>query len=151
MIRAVPLGELHTLIGETLGPTEPFVVDQTMIDGFADLTGDHQWIHVDQERAATGPFGTTIAHGFLTLSLAPIVLQQLLEVQQVSAGVNYGLDRCRFPAAVPAGASLVGHLTLRAVDPRPDGSTRAELEISMGVPDAPRPACVATLLVQYQP
>src|ERR1700739_4909083 len=100
------LDELRTAAGQVLGPSDWITVDQAQIDAFADATGDHQWIHVDPERAATGPFGTTIAHGFLTLSLMPVMLENLYRVDGVRMGVNYGLNKVRFPAPVPVDSRL---------------------------------------------
>ena len=100
--------ELLQAAGQSLGFTEWIAVEQDRIDQFADATGDHQWIHVDPARAAEGPFGATIAHGYLTLSLANLFLPQLMEVQSVSMGVNYGCDRVRVPAPVPVGSRIRG-------------------------------------------
>ncbi|MGW5122351.1 MaoC family dehydratase, partial [Streptomyces noursei] len=95
--------ELRAAVGEELGPSDWLAVDQKRIDLFAEATGDHQWIHVDEERAAAGPFGTTIAHGYLTLSLLPVLVPQLLRVDNVKMGINYGTNKVRFPATVPVG------------------------------------------------
>jgi acyl dehydratase len=92
--------------GADLGTSDWLLVDQDRIDAIADVTGDHQWIHVDAERAKAGPVGTTVAHGYLTLALAPVLLQQVVVVDGVNAVVNYGLNRVRFPAPVPVGARL---------------------------------------------
>lgn len=151
MPHTVSLDELEGLVGRTLGPCEPIRVTQDTIDAFADATGDHQWIHVDTERAASGPFGGTIAHGFLTLSLTPVFLAALLEVEQVGSAVNYGLDRCRFPSPVPSGSELAATLTVREVTPVAGGGKRAHLEIAARVPGAAKPAAVSTLLVDYYP
>ncbi|MBV2356191.1 MaoC family dehydratase [Streptomyces sp. J2-1] len=98
--------ELKAAVGEQLGHTDWLEVDQKRIDLFAEATGDHQWIHVDPERAADGPFGTTIAHGYLTLSLLPLFGPQLMAVEGVRMGVNYGTNKVRFPAPVPVGSRL---------------------------------------------
>src|ERR1700746_2130824 len=95
------IADLEASVGREAGPTEWFVMDQSRIDGFADATGDHQWIHVDPERAAAGPFGSTVAHGFLTLSLLPLLVTQVYRVEGLSTEVNYGLNKVRFPAPVP--------------------------------------------------
>ena len=97
------LEELKASLGRELGPGPWFEVDQSRLDGFADVTEDHQWIHVDPERAASGPFGATVAHGFLTLSLVPHLVGSLRTVEGVRMGINYGLERVRFPAAVKVG------------------------------------------------
>ncbi|MCW2990964.1 MAG: MaoC family dehydratase, partial [Solirubrobacterales bacterium] len=96
---------LRALQGASLGPTAAITVEQPRIDAFADATLDHQWIHVDAERSAAGPFGVTIAHGYLTLSLCAHFMAELLEVRDVSMAINYGVDRVRFPSPVPVGSS----------------------------------------------
>ena len=132
--------------GESLGPTEWVEIDQTRIDTFADATGDHQWIHVDPGRAAEGPFGATIAHGFLTLSLLPSLLSRLYVVEGVSMGINYGLNKVRFPAPVPVGKRVRAHCTLTDALHR-DGfvesvvTTVIEVEGPEGTA-AEKPACV---------
>jgi len=93
-------------VGEDLGTSDWLTVTQEKIDGFADATGDHQWIHVDPEKAATGPFGSTIAHGYLTLSLLPVLLEQVYSVGNIAMGMNYGANRVRFPSPVPVGSRL---------------------------------------------
>ena len=103
--RLLAYDELPDSVGLPLGPSAWTPVTQSQVGGFADLTHDHQWIHVDEERAKQGPFGTTIAHGYLTLSLVPYFLGQLLEVTDISMAVNYGLEKVRFPAPVPVGSS----------------------------------------------
>jgi acyl dehydratase len=100
------LEELRAAVGEELGTTQWLEIDQKRIDLFAEATGDPQWIHVDPDRAARGPFGTTIAHGFLTLSLIPAFTHELLRVEGVKMGVNYGVNKVRFPAPVPVGSRL---------------------------------------------
>ena len=115
-MRAVVRGpdDIYQLVGNDIGTSEWFEVTQDLIDGFADLTGDHQWIHTDPQRAASGPFGTTIAHGYLTLSLLVPLLDEVLVIENRTSSVNYGLDKVRFPAPVPSGsrvrlaATLVG-------------------------------------------
>src|SRR6478735_10869998 len=100
--------ELRDGVGQELGHSDWLEIEQKRIDQFAEATGDHQWIHVDPERAAAGPFGTTIAHGYLTLSLANLFLPDLLTVETFSMGVNAGLDKVRFPAPVPVGSLIRG-------------------------------------------
>lgn len=100
------LDELRGAVGEELGTSDWLEIDQKRIDLFAEATGDHQWIHVDQEKAAAGPFGTTIAHGYLTLSLLPAFVPQLMRVDNVKMGINYGTNKVRFPATVPVGSRL---------------------------------------------
>jgi acyl dehydratase len=110
--------------GAELGTSDRMLVDQARINGFADDTDDRQWIHVDAERAKSGPFGTTIAHGYLTLSLAPAMLAQVVDVGNVQAAVNYGLNKVRFPAPVPVDSRVRGSAALRSVTPRGTRSRR---------------------------
>jgi len=110
------IAELLPLVGQEVAVSDWITVDQGRIDRFADASGDDQWIHVDPERAGSGPFGTTVAHGFLTLSLLPLMAQQALRVRSTRMGVNYGLGKVRFPAPVPAGSRLRGRFTLQRID-----------------------------------
>jgi acyl dehydratase len=119
--------ELRPLIGEEVAVSDWVTIDQERINRFADATGDHQWIHVDAEKAASGPFGTTVAHGFLTLSLLPLLTQQAIVVHSTRMGVNYGLNRVRFPAPVPVNSRLRGRFRLLQIE---------ELEPVMGLPGA---------------
>src|SRR5882672_1281122 len=116
MIHITHLADLQQRVGEELAVGEWLTVDQPMIDKFADATGDHQWIHVDAERAAKGPFGTTVAHGYLTLSLLPKLAESAIRIDDVRMGVNYGLNRVRFPAPVPSGSRLRARLKLLGYD-----------------------------------
>ena len=113
MKRFATLAELQSLVGQELGTSEWITVDQQRINLFADATGDHQWIHIDVERAKAGPFGTTVAHGFLTLSLLPEMSASAFDIDESKMGVNYGLNRVRFMSPVPAGSRLRGHFKLR--------------------------------------
>ena len=115
--RAVALGDLSALVGERVGVSNWTTVDQQRIDTFAGSTGDHQWIHVDEVLVATGPLGTTIAHGYLVLSLAPMLLWDVLEVTGASQVINCGMQRVRFPTPVPAGSRLRMSVDLVAVTP----------------------------------
>ena len=115
------LDDLRALIGVPIGPTEWVEVTQKAIDRFADATDDHQWIHVDPDRAAGGPFGTTIAHGLYSLSLAPGMSGELIDHSGFAHSLNYGYDRIRFPAPVPVGSRLRMHLSVLAADPVGDG------------------------------
>lgn len=119
--------ELKAAVGEQLGYSAWLEVDQKRIDLFADATGDHQWIHVDPEKAAAGPFGTTIAHGYLTLSLLPLFGPQLITVEGVRMGVNYGTNKVRFPAPVPVGSRLRATAKITGVDEVPGG-----VQVSVG-------------------
>ncbi|GAA2862299.1 MaoC family dehydratase [Pseudonocardia halophobica] len=127
--------------GETLGPTDWVEIDQVRVDTFAEATGDHQWIHVDPERAKSGPFGGTIAHGFLTLSLLPELLGRLYTVENVAMGINYGLNKVRFPSPVPVGARV--RLTTTIADSVP-GERFVDITLSSAieVEGGGKPACV---------
>ena len=138
------------LIGQPgdLGTSDWIPVEQSRIDGFADATGDHQWIHVDRERAKAGPFGTTIAHGYLTLSLAPVMLAQVVDVANVTAAVNYGLNKVRFPAPVHVDSRVRGHVSLISAAAR-KSSVEAVFGLTVEIEGSQRPACVAELVVLY--
>jgi len=136
------LEDLKALVGHTLGTSDWITVDQQRIQQFAEATGDHQWIHVDPERAAAGPYGTTIAHGFLTLSLLPLMFQSGFTIGDVRMGVNYGLNRVRFPAPVPSGSRLRGHFKLVGYEPI-EGGAQLTVEVTMQCEGSPKPVCVA--------
>jgi acyl dehydratase len=142
MIHIPTLASLQQRVGEQLAVGEWLTVDQAMIDKFADATGDHQWIHIDRERAAKGPFGTTVAHGFLTLSLLPKLAESALKVDDVRMGVNYGLNRVRFPAPVPAGSRIRARLKLVSYEPL-DGGAQLVMEVTMERDGSDKPVCVA--------
>ncbi len=143
--------ELLSHVGRELGPSEWMTVDQAMIDKFADATGDHQWIHVDVERARREmPGGKTIAHGYLTLSLVPRLAATLVKVDQVKRGVNYGSNRVRFIAPVPAGARVRLRLKIGKVEPVEGNGVRVTNEVTMEVEGQERPALVAEIMsVRY--
>jgi len=136
------------LVGVELGPTSWIDVTQERIDAFAAATDDPQWIHVDRERAAAGPFGTTIAHGYLTLSLC---VPMLGEVLPHSGGmtVNYGVNRVRFPAPVPSGSRIRGRFTVASIEPAPGGE-RVTIEALVECEGADKPVCAAELVVLTQ-
>src|SRR5467141_3870117 len=135
--------DLLKLVGRELGPSEWVTVDQAMIDKFADATGDHQWIHVDVERAKREmPGGKTIAHGYLTLSLVPRLAQTIYRVKNRSRGLNYGSNRIRFTGQVPAGSRIRLRQKIKAVDPV-EGGVRITSESTVEVEGAARPALVA--------
>jgi acyl dehydratase len=134
--------------GAPLGTSDWLRIDQARINGFADDTDDHQWIHVDAERAKSGPFRTTIAHGYLTLSLAPAMLQQVIVVDDVQAAVNYGLNKVRFPAPVPVDSRVRGSVTLNSGTQRGD-AIEAVFGLTVEIEGGTRPACVAELVVLY--
>ncbi len=136
------LASLQARIGEPLGTSPWITVDQQRINLFAQATGDHQWIHVDPVRAAAGPFGTTIAHGFLTLSLLPELAEKAIHIDDVKMGVNYGLNRVRFTAPVPAGSRLRGQLRLKAYEPI-EGGAQLTMEVSIEREGSTKPVCVA--------
>ncbi|MGC5033572.1 MaoC family dehydratase [Micromonospora sp. DT229] len=134
--------ELAGAVGETLGPGPWFPIDQSRVALFADATDDHQWIHLDQERAAAGPYGGTIAHGFLTLSLLPALVGSLYRVQGVRMGVNYGLNRVRFPAPVRVGTSIRVVATIDQVSPF-DGGVQLVATATVEDEGGGKPVCVA--------
>ncbi len=136
------LAELQPLVGQTIGTSDWIEVTQQRIQLFADATGDQQWIHVDPERARAGPFGSTIAHGFLTLSLLPEMSASAFEIRDVRMGVNYGLNKVRFPAPVPAGSRLRGHFKLLSYEPI-EGGVQMVVEVTMEREGSAKPVCVA--------
>lgn len=136
---------LRELAGEELGSSDWIEVTQDQVDQFAAATGDHQWIHVDVDRATQGPFGGTIAHGFLTLSLLPVVLPQVIDVRGFTMGVNYGLDKVRFPAPVPVGSKLRGTVTLEEVTEVP-GGVQSAYTVVFEIEGGDKPVCVARFL-----
>ena len=135
------------LIGKELGPSEWLEVDQERIDRFADATGDHQWIHVDPERAAEGPFGTTIAHGYLTLSLLPILMSNALDLTGYRMGINYGVNKVRFPAPVPSGSRVRAAFTVQSVEEVQGGEQGVVLAV-VEREGGDKPVCVAELVAR---
>lgn len=136
---------LQALVGTDLGSSDWITIDQRRIDLFAEATGDHQWIHVDPVRAAAGPFGTPIAHGFLTLSLLPEMGASAFGIDDVRMGVNYGLNRVRFTAPVPVGSRVRGHFKLTAYDTI-EGGAQLTVEVRMEREGSDKPVCVAESL-----
>jgi acyl dehydratase len=139
--------ELLNAVGEQLGSSEWLEIDQQQVNLFADATGDHQWIHVDEAKAKAGPFGGTIAHGYLTLSLLPVLLQQIYRVEGARMVVNYGLNKVRFPAPVPVGSRLRATAMLteaKAVD----GGVQAEVTTTIEIDGNDKPACVAATVAR---
>lgn len=136
--------------GATFGPTQWLTVTQEMIDLFARATGDHQWIHVDVERAKGGPFGGTIAHGYLTMSLVNHFLPEMIDVQGVAMGVNVGADRLRFLAPVPAGSRLRANGELIAVE-EIRGAIQSTVRVTLELEGAQKPACVIDTISRYFP
>ena len=138
-------GDLAESVGTHLGYSGWLEVTQEKIDAFAEATNDHQWIHVDPERAKDGPFGTTIAHGYLTLSLAVTFVEEIFTVEGVEVGVNYGTNRVRFISPVPVGSKLRAGGTLAAAEEIP-GGFQVTLDLTFEVEGAEKPACVAQVL-----
>ena len=140
--------DLSALAGRDLGTTDWVEVSQADIDAFAAATGDHQWIHVDPERARSGPFRTTIAHGYLTLALLPPLFAKLLTVERVSMGINYGLNRVRFPSPLPSGSRV--RLTATLVDVTPvEGGVQVTVDATLERDGGEKPACVAQAVYRY--
>jgi acyl dehydratase len=139
---------LQELVGTHLGYSDYRTVTQEEVNLFADATGDHQWIHVDPERAKAGPFGGPIAHGYLTLSLIPVLLGGVMKVDGVAMGVNYGTNKVRFTSPVPVGSQIRAGATLAAVD-EVAGGVQVALDVVVEVKDAPKPSCVAQVVFRY--
>ena len=139
---------LRTKVGRHLGYSDWVTIDQDRVDRFADATGDHQWIHVDVERARAGPFGTTIAHGYLTLSLVPWLLAQVLRVEGVTFAVNYGCNKVRFPAPVPVGSDVRLGAAVASVEDV-DGGVQVVLDITVECSGAAKPSCAAQVVYRY--
>jgi acyl dehydratase len=137
-------------VGEQLGSSDWIEIDQQRIDLFADATGDHQWIHVDPIKAKDGPFGATIAHGYLTLALVNSFLPEIIEVQGVTMGVNYGCDKVRFPSAVPVGSKIRGTGELISAE-KIKGSIQAVVRVTVDVAGSDRPACVVDTISRFVP
>jgi acyl dehydratase len=146
MTNFTSVAELAGAAGTELGTSEWLTIDQDRIDAFAEATGDHQWIHVDVERAASGPFGGTIAHGYLTLSLLPLLTGAMFTVENAPMRINYGLDRVRFVQPVRSGSRVRAVATLSAVEPASQG-VRATVVVTMQIEDLPKPALVAETIV----
>jgi acyl dehydratase len=146
---ATGIEELKALAGSDLGATAWREITQGRVDTFADATDDHQWIHVDPERARTGPFGTTIAHGYLTLSLIIPLFGELLEIRGTSMSVNYGLDKVRFPSPVPVGGRIRLRGTVDSVDEIGGNGVQMALTFQIEVEGSAKPACVAQALFRH--
>ena len=140
---------LEAAVGSETGPTEWITIDQDRVNAFADATDDHQWIHVDHERAAAGPFGTTIAHGFLTLSLLPYLMSRLRRVEGARMGINYGLNKVRFPAPVPVGSRIRARASTVSAEQAGDGSVQVVTRVTIEIDGAAKPACVADVVSRY--
>lgn len=151
MRRFARLEELRDRVGQEVGVSDWVTVDQRRIDLFAESTGDRQWIHVDAERAAAGPFGATVAHGFLTLSLLAELGESAFAIDDVVMGVNYGLDRVRFPAPVKAGSRVRGRFVLQSYQPLDGGGAQLAVEATVEIEGGSKPACVAVSLTRRFP
>lgn len=145
------LADLQALVGQEIGVSDWLVVDQHRIDLFAESTGDRQWIHTDPARAAAGPFGATVAHGFLTLSLLAELGDQAFVIDDVRMGVNYGLDRVRFPSPVKSGSRVRGRFVLQAYTPLEAGGAQLAVEATVEIEGGSKPACVAVSLTRRFP
>lgn len=144
----VALSKLPSLAGQPLGASAWRVVTQEEVDAFARLTGDEQWIHVDPARAANGPFGSTIAHGYFTLSLSTVILDELIEVTGAALVLNYGSNRVRYPTPVPVGSKLRATVEVAEVDDIP-GGIQAVYRLTYELDGASKPPCVADIVYRY--
>jgi acyl dehydratase len=139
---------LKGLIGEHLGYSEYMLISQERVNQFAEATGDHQWIHIDVEKANAGPFGGPIAHGYLTLSLGPVFLPQIFSVGGIAMGVNYGANKVRFVSPVKVGSNLRAGVKVLSVDDTPGGA-RVTLETTFECEGSTKPSCIAEVIFQY--
>ncbi|WP_109478182.1 MaoC family dehydratase [Paraburkholderia sp. C35] len=142
------LGELKSLVGTVIGVSEWTLVDQERIQQFADATGDHQWIHLDVERAKQGPFGTTIAHGFLTVSLVPAMMESAFKIEGIATAVNYGLNRVRFPSPVPVNSKVRGSFKLQEYQEL-TGGAQLTFEVTMEIEGREKPVCFCESLGRF--
>jgi acyl dehydratase len=148
MTTVIDIADLPSKVGQHLGYSGWQTVTQEQVNLFADATGDHQWIHVDPERAKSGPYGGPIAHGYLTLSLIPVLLGQVLAVRGITMGVNYGANKVRLPAPVPVGSELRLGITLASVE-EVQGGVQVTIDAVLEVKDAPKPSCVAQVVYRF--
>ena len=145
------LSDLAGLVGQEVTLSDWITITQEQVNLFAQATGDHQWIHVDVEKAKAGPFGGPIAHGYLTLSLIPQFFQSSLKVVQARMGVNYGLNKVRFPAPVPVGSRLRARMTLLKSEPIEQGGVQMTWQVTIEREGAVKPVCVAESIARYYP
>ncbi len=143
------ISELLPLVGQPVATSEWLTITQEQVNQFAQATGDHQWIHVDVERARAGPFGAPIAHGFLTLSLLPWFFDTTVVVRSTRMGVNYGLNKVRFPAPVPVGSRLRAHLTLLSCEPVEGDGMQVTWRVSVEREGSEKPVCVAESIARH--
>jgi len=142
--------DLLGAVGDHLGHSDWVTVDQPRIDMFAEATGDHQWIHVDPEAAATGPFGATIAHGYLTLALTNQMMPEVVRVENISMGINYGVNRVRFPQPVLVGSRLRASATLTSADELPGGAgVQTVITVTVEIEGQAKPACVVESVSRF--
>lgn len=145
------LAELAACVGQEVAVSDWVTITQAQVNQFADATGDHQWIHVDPDRARSGPFGAPIAHGFLTLSLLPRFFESAFDVRGSSMGVNYGLNRVRFTAPVPVGSRLRARMTLLSAEPIAGDGLQMTWSVAVEREGSDKPVCVAESLVRRYP
>ncbi|WP_028937850.1 MaoC family dehydratase [Pseudonocardia spinosispora] len=142
------IDDLKSAVGQHTGTSDWVTIEQKQIDTFADATGDHQWIHVNAEKAESGPFGKTIAHGFLTLSLLPVFGAATYQVEGIKMGINYGLNKVRFTSPVPVGSRVRGSFELLDVA-EVTGGVQVTNKVTVEIEGSDRPACVAESLLRY--
>ncbi len=142
------LSEVAALVGQEVAVSDWTTITQEQVNQFAEATGDHQWIHVDVERAKAGPFGAPIAHGFLTLSLLPKFFASAMHIEQSKMGVNYGLNKVRFMTPVPVGSRLRARMTLQKCDPIDNAGVQMVWEVTVELEGHTKPACVAESVVR---
>jgi acyl dehydratase len=143
------VADLAAATGETIGQSDWVTISQEEVNLFADATGDHQWIHVDPERAKDGPFGKTIAHGFMTLSLLPRLQHEMYTVKGIKLAINYGLNKVRFPSPVPVGSKVRATTSLVGVEDLGNGTVQGTMSTTIEVEGSPKPACVAESIIRY--
>src|SRR5271156_99673 len=143
------VADLAAIKGESIGESEWVTISQEDVNLFADATGDHQWIHIDPERAAKGPFGKTIAHGYMTLSLLPQLQHDMYTVNGIKLAINYGLNKVRFPAPVPVGSRVRARSSLVNVEDVGNGAVQAVVSTTVEIDGSAKPACVAESIVRY--
>jgi acyl dehydratase len=145
------LAELVPLVGQELVVSDWIIITQDQVNLFAQATGDHQWIHVDEERAKAGPFGAPIAHGFLTLALLPRFFESSIRIEQTRMGVNYGLNKVRFIAPVPVGSRLRARMRLLACDPIDNNGMQMTWEVTTEREGSTKPVCIAESIARHYP
>ncbi|WP_106437765.1 MULTISPECIES: MaoC family dehydratase [Kitasatospora] len=145
------LADLTAAVGTELGTSAWHTIDQDRVNLFAEATGDHQWIHVDPERAKLTPFGGTIAHGYLTLSLLPVLAKECYGVEGVAMALNYGSDKVRFPAPLPVGTAVRATAVLVSADEVPGGGVQVLVRFTIASEASPKPHCVAETITRFYP